>query len=187
MEYAAEKGYQELKLHFGCGGENLEGYINIDYYKPEGDDTSRTGFEPDLVLDMRTVELADESVDEILTVHTMEHFVRWEAVELVGKFHRWLKPGGRLVTEMPDLDRCIHFYLNKLGQLQKTPLGELNCGFTQFFGNQWNRHDYETHRYVWTAREFEQVLKEAGFSEVVVGYDARYHMPERDMFVEAVK
>jgi predicted SAM-dependent methyltransferase len=122
-----------------------------------------------------------------LTVHTIEHFVRWEAVDLLARFHRWLKPGGRLVTEQPDLDMCIQFYLHHLGDDQKTPLGNLNRGFAQFYGNQWDRLDYETHRYVWTAREFKQVLREIGFKEVTISYDAKYHLPERDMWVEAVK
>ena len=56
----------------------------------------------------------------------------------------------------------------KKAKHMETPLGMLNMGFTQFYGNQWSKLDYETHRYVWTKGEFKAVLEEIGFSVEVI-------------------
>lgn len=187
LRFARKKGLKEVRLHLGCGGHRLPGYINIDFHATASRDSSRTGFRPDLRLDMLKMSMPDGSVDEILTVHTLEHFNRWVTISLLVKWHAWLKPGARLTVEQPDLDRCIDFYLNRKGEDLDTPLGKLNRGFCQFYGNQWDGLDYETHRYVWTSREFERVLVDAGFSTVSISHEAKFHVPERDMRVEAVK
>ena len=44
--------------------------------------------------------------------------------------------------EHPDFDECIYFYQN-CKEITRTPIGELNIGFTQFYGNQWDKIDYE--------------------------------------------
>jgi hypothetical protein len=66
-------------------------------------------------------------------------------------------------------------------------LGTLNKGFTQFYGNQWDRLDYETHRYVWTKKEMALELDKIGFEIVSLDNQAKFHVPERDMRVIARK
>jgi hypothetical protein len=56
-----------------------------------------------------------------------------------------------------------------------------------FYGNQWNRIDYETHRYVWSSREIRAVLARIGFSRVVVTHQTETHYPGRDMRIDARK
>jgi predicted SAM-dependent methyltransferase len=45
----------------------------------------------------------DGSVDEILSVHLIEHLARWDAPFGLGEWVRVLRPGGRLVIECPNL------------------------------------------------------------------------------------
>ncbi|OGS33736.1 MAG: hypothetical protein A2293_14375 [Elusimicrobia bacterium RIFOXYB2_FULL_49_7] len=187
LRFAKKRRLKAINLHLGCGGHHLKDYINIDYFKSDKKDSSRTGFCPDLRMDIRKMSMPDQSVDEILTIHTLEHFNRWLTVSLIRKWFGWLKPGGKLIVEQPDLDQCIHFYINHLGEDLDTPLGKLNRGYIQFYGNQWDELDHETHRYVWTAGEFKQVLAAAGFSKISISHAARYHIPQRDMYVEAIK
>jgi predicted SAM-dependent methyltransferase len=137
-------------------------------------------------MDIRTLDAAFESVDRILLVHVLEHFVRWEALDLLTQFYRLLKPEGLLIMEHPDLDGCIKMYLKGKATID-TPLGVLNQGFTQFYGNQWDGLDYETHRYVWTKREMALELKKVGFEILVLDNKAKFHVPERDMRVIARK
>jgi len=184
--YARRRNLDEINLHLGCGGQNLEGWINIDNYDYEAEDTSRSGSFYDLKMDIRALDAAPDSVDKILLVHVLEHFVRWEALDLLAQFHRLLKPEGLLIMEHPDLDRCIQMYLEGSATFN-TPIGALNIGFTQFYGNQWDRLDYETHRYVWTKKEMALELKKIGFEILVLDNQAKFHVPERDMRVVARK
>lgn len=186
--YANESGLPKIKLHLGCGGVNFPGWINIDNYDFDPLDTSRSGSNYDIKMDIRNLDVADGTVSSILMVHVVEHFVRWEMIKMFQYFHQKLRAGGQLVLETPDLDRCIEWYLKKEKAPHiKTPLGELNMGFTQLYGNQWSEIDFETHRYVWTQNEMRQVLTETGFSQIIMSNNAQFHMKDRDMFVVAVK
>lgn len=185
-EYAALHNLVEINLHLGCGGQALKGWINIDNFDYEANDSSRSGSRYDIKMDIKALDAAPGSVDKILLVHVLEHFVRWEAIDLLSQFYTLLKPGGLLIMEHPDLDGCIKMYLENTVTID-TPLGPLNKGFTQFYGNQWDRLDYETHRYVWTKREMGKELKALGFEITVLDNNAQFHVPERDMRVVATK
>lgn len=187
-DFAEKNRLLELKLHLGCGGDNFPGWINIDNYEFDPKDTSRSGSNYDVKMDIRCLQVLDTTVNSILLVHVVEHFVRWEMVEMLKHFYSKLERGGKLIIETPDLDKCIEWYLKgKEAPHMDTPLGALNMGFTQFYGNQWSEIDFETHRYVWTKKEMHEVLSSCGFSEVVISNDAKFHQKGRDMFVVAVK
>jgi predicted SAM-dependent methyltransferase len=185
-KYAKKHGLKEVNLHLGCGGHYLDGWINIDNFDFERNDSSRSGSRFDLKMDIRNLNVENESVDRILLVHVIEHFVRWEAVKLLRTFLCKLKCGGALIMEHPDLDGCIDWYLSCKKSI-KTPLGDLNMGLTQFYGNQWDELDYETHRYVWTKCEMKQVLEEIGFVILFLDNNAIFHEAGRDMRVVARK
>ncbi len=185
-EYAHRNQLQEINLHLGCADQNMEGWINIDNYDYEAGDTSRGGARYDLKMDIRSLDIAPGTADRVLLVHVLEHFVRWEALELLEQFHHVLKPGGLLIMEHPDLDGCIKMYLENKVTIE-TPIGRLNKGFTQFYGNQWDRLDYETHRYVWTKGEMWTELNRIGFEVLALDNQAKFHVPERDMRVVARK
>jgi len=188
QEYAAKAGLSEIKLNLGCGGRPLSGWINIDNFDYEEGDTSRSGSYYDVKSDIRDLNIPNDQVSAILLVHVIEHFTRWEAIEMLSHYFEKLKPGGLLIVEMPDLDKCIELYLRgRKAPHMATPIGNLNMGFTQFYGNQWSRLDYETHRYVWTVGEFCTVLKDLGYEIVSANHDAKFHLRGRDMFVSAKK
>lgn len=187
-DYAVDKALGAIKLHLGCGGDNFEGWINIDNYDYDPVDTSRSGAAYDIKMDIRELDVDDGTVDKILLVHVVEHFVRWEMIGMFKMFFEKLKVGGQLIIETPDLDRCIDWYLKgERAPHIKTPLGLMNMGLTQFYGNQWSEIDFETHRYVWTVREMRAVLGEVGFCSLTISNDAKFHQKGRDMFVVAVK
>jgi hypothetical protein len=61
------------KLNLGCGDKILPGYVNVDVVE------ARAGMKPDVICDLHDlVPFADASADEILSVHVLEHFWRWE-------------------------------------------------------------------------------------------------------------
>jgi predicted SAM-dependent methyltransferase len=185
-KYVIEHHLREVNLHLGCGGHYLDGWINIDNFDFESHDSSRSGSCFDLKMDIRKLDVDNDSVDKILLIHVIEHFVRWEAVKLLQAFFCKLKYGGALIMEHPDLDGCIDWYRSRQKSI-KTPLGDLNMGFTQFYGNQWDELDYETHRYVWTKGEMKQVLEKIGFEILFLDNNAIFHEAGRDMRVVARK
>lgn len=187
-EFASLSQDKKILLNLGCGGRPLKGWINIDLYDYEKNDSSRSGAFFDLKMDISDLDVDDETVDEMLLVHVVEHFTRWKTVSLMTHYYQKLKKGGRIIVEMPDLDRCIELYLQgKQAPHMNTPIGPINMGFSQFYGNQWDELEYETHRYVWTIREFTSVLKNIGFSMIQANHDAVFHLKGRDMFVVAEK
>ncbi len=187
-EYAFGNDLSEIKLNLGCGGRPLEGWVNIDNFDYEKNDSSRSGSKYDIKMDIRNLDCQDDTIDKILLVHVVEHFTRWETIKLVGHYYTKLKPGGQLIVEMPDLAQCVKLYLQgKNAPHMKTPLGNINIGRTQFYGNQWDELDYETHRYVWDMDEFTYMLINSGFKILSATHDALFHVKGRDMFVIAEK
>ena len=187
-EYAIQNSLNSIQLNLGCGGRPIEKWINIDNYDYEKNDSSRSGSHYDIKMDIRELDVEDETVDKILLVHVVEHFVRWETIKLIRHYREKLKIGGQLIVEMPDLHQCIKIYLQgKNAPHMKTPIGNISVGRTQFYGNQWDELDYETHRYVWDIEEFTSMLITEGFNILRADHEAIVHVKGRDMLVVAEK
>jgi SAM-dependent methyltransferase len=96
-----------MKLNLGCGDKILPGYVNVDVAE------SREGTRPDVLCDLhRLTPFEDNSADEILSVHVVEHFWRWEVVEVLREWVRVLKPGGLMVLECPNLKSACETFLS---------------------------------------------------------------------------
>lgn len=86
------------RLNLGCGNHPLDGYLNIDVL------CKRAGVRPDLVCDIRKLSIFPcNFAQEILSVHVVEHFHRWEIEKVLQEWIRVLRPGGRLIIECPNL------------------------------------------------------------------------------------
>src|ERR1700730_16836996 len=99
-EYIEARPEKPVKLHLGCGGERWQDFINVDMnpHVPGKEDSSRSGCVADVFADMRNLGLPDDAFDEIFTVHTIDHFTRWEAIRMFRDWHRMLKPDGLLTV-----------------------------------------------------------------------------------------
>ncbi len=91
---------QPLRLHLGCGENYLKGYVNIDFPQEEH---PVMNVKADIYQDITQLQFPNESVDEIRLHHVFEHFSRITALALLIKWHIWLKVGGKLHIETPDL------------------------------------------------------------------------------------
>jgi predicted SAM-dependent methyltransferase len=182
------KGYIEqhnpakVRLHLGCGGVRWQDFINVDFYPHDSSvqDSSRSGCVADVFADMRNLGLPDNSVDEIFTSHTVDHFTRWVAIDMFRDWFRMLKPNGTLIVEVADFTRCILWLIHPNREKR---LAAKN----QFYGNQWDRIEFETHRYVWSARELADVLRDIGFRKVSYNHATLTHYAGRDMRMMASK
>lgn len=82
------------RINLGCGGYPVEGVLNIDLFPPA-----------DLTGDFREMEFED--LDEITMYHLLEHLPWVEAPDILGKLRGWLRPGGRLIIEVPDMKQIM--------------------------------------------------------------------------------
>jgi predicted SAM-dependent methyltransferase len=181
-EYIRQQGLRQVKLHLGCGGVRWKDFINVDLHPadPSIPDTSRSGCVADTFADMRDLGLDDDTIDEIFTSHTIDHFTRWQAIDMFKDWYRMLRRDGVLVIEAADFCRCVLWLIHPSREQRR-------LARNQFYGNQWDRIDHETHRYLWGARELRTVLKDVGFSHVACSHATLTHYPGRDMRVVAKK
>jgi predicted SAM-dependent methyltransferase len=117
-DYLEERKPPEVKLHFGCGGVRWQDFINVDLHPHDlsVEDSSRNGCVADVFADMRALDLADNSIDEIFTSHTIDHFTRWEAIDMLKDWHRMLKRDATLVIEVADFMRCPLWLFHQPGE-----------------------------------------------------------------------
>jgi hypothetical protein len=86
-----------IKFNMGCGQDQIEGYIGVDIYNERAD------IKEDLV-DMRMLE---NCADEIYASHVLEHIPQHLAIGLLEKWHYALKPSGKLIMEMPNIEELF--------------------------------------------------------------------------------
>lgn len=176
------------KIHVCCGGVYLKGYVNIDKYPFEAGDDSRSGCVADVLADVFELPYAKGSLSEIVLVHGMEHFTRYDGERLLRKFADLLAPEGVLYLEMPS--RNPVFLLTALERLvalvaPRRTDNRFGRGpaSSMLWGNQWAGFDYETHRYLWSVAEIVQAGRETGLSNHTVFRYPSSHIPFRDMGV----
>ena len=99
-----------MKLHLGCGQRYLDGYLNVDF--PPDEHTVQGGSVADLHADLLQLRYPPGSIEEIRLHHVFEHFARPVACALLASWHSWLRPGGVLRIEVPDLARTARVLLN---------------------------------------------------------------------------
>jgi tetratricopeptide (TPR) repeat protein/SAM-dependent methyltransferase len=170
-----------VRLNLGCGDKILPGYVNVDVV------ASRAGRKPDVQCDLHLLEpFADDSVDEILAVHVVEHFWRWEVLDVLKEWVRVLKPGGRMVLECPNLiSACEEFLRDPEVAASGGRAGQRSMWV--FYGDPQWRDPYMVHRWGYTPKSLAALMAEAG----LVGArqePAQFKLREpRDMRVVAEK
>ena len=148
------------KLNLGCGDKILQGYVNVDVVE------SRLGHKPDVICDLhRLTPFEDDSVDEILSVHVVEHFWRWEVVDILKEWVRVLKPGGKMILECPNI-------LSAAQELLRNP--DMACGpgpegqrsMWVFYGDPQWQDSYMVHRWGYSPLSLARVMHEAGLVQL---------------------
>jgi predicted SAM-dependent methyltransferase len=170
-----------MKINYGCGSHLIPGYFNIDAI-------AHNGKQPDLLHALsfsydgsviNPTPLEDGCADELLALHVIEHVYAWEAPHLLAEWKRLLKPGGRLILELPNLRlACENFLAGLPDQMGMWPI----------YGDASHKDPYMMHKNGYTPETISALLYAAGFAYVTPlppqTHGARLN---RDMRVECVK
>lgn len=148
-----------VRLHVGCGSRIFDDYINVDGQYMAHD--ARVAIH-DLT---QPFPLPDNSVDEILSVHVIEHISRSRVAPMFQEWLRVLKPNGFVAIEWPDFlkmcreiaDNPSCLFSNDRRVLKRTILG--------IFGDNERYPDpVMWHKWGYSAESLEYLLKQQGFT-----------------------
>jgi len=150
-----------MKLHLGAGKRRFEGFINIDLHDSDYD------------CDIRKLPFEDDSADEIVSVHCVEHFYIHEILDVIKEWRRVLKPDGVMVLELPCLDKVLMHFYNGSPE---------NMTLWAIYGDPRTHKDGEPalHKWCWSKQQFRELLILAGF-EKIREETPKFHQPSRDM------
>ena len=136
-----------MKLHLGCGNNNIKGYVNIDVRLLNG---------VDIVDDVKTLSsYADSSVEVIYASHVLEHIGRHEYKDVLARWHKILQPNGILRLSVPDMEKVFLHYA-QFKDLEKLK------GF--IWGGQNYRYNY--HYIGWDFETLKKDLSDTGFTHI---------------------
>ncbi len=161
-----------MRLNLGAGDKRWPGFLNVDL-----NDHPIAGA-PDIRSDVRKLEIEDKAATEIHAIHLFEHFNRIEADKVLQDWRRVLVDGGKLVMEVPSLDKIAKMLVDGEKNMRLTLLG--------LFGDPADKKPDMMHKWCYLQSELHAMLEGAGFRKVTF-MEPVFHIPQRDIRVEAIK
>ena len=92
----AKRYNPNIKLNLGSGGVSYDKFLSVDMYDKRAQ----------VKMDITKLDFEDSSVSEILASHVFEHLNPYHVSDILKEWCRVLKPGGKIVMEMPDIEKC---------------------------------------------------------------------------------
>lgn len=132
-----------VKLNIGAGTMRMEGWTSLGL-----DDAH------DIRGDIRTIPLENDSVDEAMAIHVLEHLYLWDVPAALTEWLRVLKPGATLAIEMPDLIKCCRNVVDG---------AEPRRGLWGIYGDDSYGDVLMLHKHGQTPESLKKLLREAGF------------------------
>lgn len=150
-----KRRFPELRVHLGCGGKYVQGWINLDLNPVR---------RVDVWLDITgPLPFDDGEVSVVASFHVFEHLDPSETRQTLRECWRVLRPGGVLRIGVPSLELAIEAYLKDewqrfecLRPMAASRGGKLNETLLY----------YGQHKQAFDAGYLTEVLTDAGFREV---------------------
>ncbi len=123
---------------------------------------------------------------EIELIHVIEHFYLWESRQLLIELYNVLAGNGKLVIEAPN----ILYAARVLCGLETIAPGAAGGKFDMWalYGSPHRKNPLYSHRWGYTPESLTQELIDAGFQASKIRVTrARFHVPDRDFRIEAIK
>ncbi len=170
-----EDAYPEGSVLLNLGGGRIKwpGWLSVD---------SNPKF-ADIVSDIRALPFPDNHVDAMAAVHVVEHINRWEVEDMLKEWLRVMKPGGKLILELPSMEKVFGYISNCINNRQ--PLAAWMT-FFPLWGDPRHKDPLMCHKWGYSFAALRQILIMTGFIGVV-SEEPRYHFPQRDMRIIAIK
>lgn len=124
---AARRKWKRVKVDIGCGTQARgEDFLTVDAHAgelfplvqdvpKEGGGTEKAVIEVPIKADIRAemweLPFEDGSIDEIWCSHALEHVASGNVQPALKEFLRILRPGGRAIITVPDLDYVAKYWL----------------------------------------------------------------------------
>jgi len=142
---------QSIRLHLACGNVFLSGWINLDYY------VRLLGV---ILCDLTAgMPFEDETVDEILASHFLEHLrLRHEAIPFLQECYRVLKPGGIVSFITPNFEVLYREHISQ----------GIGVVASAMYAN--GRTEWDYHVSAWWPERFRQLAEEGYLHTPVVSY-----------------
>jgi ubiquinone/menaquinone biosynthesis C-methylase UbiE len=151
-----------LVLHAGCGGDTLPFYLK-HCTEVRLDIEPRTN--PDIVGDMAHLPENIGPFDAVFSAHALEHLSPHDVGPCLKGFFRVLKPGGKLMVWVPDLEGISPTF-DILYESDGGPV----TGFDMFYGHmaQSKGFPYMLHRCGFVQSTLRSAIEGAGFIDVKI-------------------
>lgn len=165
-----------MKLSIGCGDRRLPGYTGVDAVQRAA---------VDIVAPATKIPLPDGVADEVLAIHLLEHLFEWEAPDALAEWYRLLKPGGKLVLEMPDFMKSCR----NIAEGIKGKKHDEQMGLWGVFGDPRAKDPFMMHKTGWWFKRLKPFVEGVGFVHVTE-YETQFHGAGRglrDFRLEAEK
>jgi len=164
LEQAFKEEQGSIRLHLGCGPNVFPGYINV-----EGDyiANSKGGIPEGVVIHNITepYPLPDDSVDEILSVHVIEHIMPNDIPAMFAEWRRILKPTGFVAVEWPDLLKMCQYIVYHPDSLWTDDKKIMKQSVAGIFGNIGRYKDPAMlHKWGYSEESMIKLFEKHGFS-----------------------
>ena len=152
----------------------LDGWTNCDVQE-----SPRATRPPEILCDAKSIPLDSGCADVVMALHLLEHFYLWEVGDVLWEWHRLLKPSGRLILELPNLESACRNLLKGMNdQMSMWPL----------YGDPGHEDVFMCHRWGYTPKTVTGLLIAHGFNRIkVLPPQTHCKRVNRDMRVEAIK
>lgn len=149
-----------VRLNLGCGDKILPGYVNVDVVE------ARAGKSPDVICDLHKLTCFDnDHADEIMAIHVVEHFWRWEIENILREWLRVLKPGGSMILECPNLlSACEALLATPEAGSRPDKAGQRSMWV--FYGDPGWKDPLMIHRWGYTPYSLAQLMQSVGMVNV---------------------
>lgn len=160
-----------MKLNIGCGLHIKKDYINIDIHKK---------YHPNIVADVtKGLPFEDNSVEEILVIHVLEHLFYIQAEPFIKECYRVLKPEGVIEIEVPDIIKAAKEIVEGKRDIHE-------CVRRIFAGGITKIDIPRMHRWGWTEKTLKELLEKLKFKVTKIS-GGKYHQPKLDTLIKARK
>jgi predicted SAM-dependent methyltransferase len=124
-----------------------------------------------------------DSADAVAAIHVLEHFYEWEAFDVLTEWKRILKPGGKMILELPCMDKVFGYVVQCI---QKNEAMQPFMTTLAMYGDPKHKSVEMTHKWGWFANSLKALLADVGMREIRI-MEPSYHFKMRDIRFECVK